>query len=110
KVTLMARNNYMSLRIIKVSTLGAFILFLHLDKKYPLHFIENFITELHTYSANNTINLFRNRLLNNKLRKIRETASITEALFIKTWNSYVTNKSVKTLRFVPEVESYPEFI
>lgn len=58
--------------------------------------------------TNNSINLLRNRLIQDAMSKSKLSMEYRAALFIKTWNLFLQNKESKVLKYVPENESYPK--
>lgn len=100
---------YYKLRIMSLSDMIGYIVFLHIDKKHDYDKVIEFFTQVVTYSENSTVNLFRERQIKNKMSRITEPASVTNALLAKTWNAYLLGRKYKTLRFNQD-EEYPEFM
>lgn len=101
---------YNKLRLLNKTDAMAYISFLKIDKGYSFSEISNFFNELNTFSENNTLNLFRERMIRDRLSTNKLKSKIKRALFIKTWNSYILNKEYKVLKFDEKREEYPEFI
>lgn len=86
---------------------GIFARILKLNEQKAKTFMEQLCTG---YGINNnTIVLLRNRLMQDKvsLRRMNQTTKI--ALIIKTWNAFLDERSIKTLKFNPDVEEFPTF-
>ena len=96
-------------KILQPSFIGGFYAFfskLDEDKAYQ------FISELCTGSGSNNfvINLLRNKLMQDKMSPRKMPPSLKIALIIKAWNYFVTDKSVKFLKFDTVNEEYPKAI
>jgi hypothetical protein len=96
-------------KILPPSFIGGFYAFfskLNEDKA------DQFISELCTGLGSNNfvINLLRNKLMQDKMSPRKMPPSLKIALIIKAWNYYVTNKSVKFLKFDTVNEEYPKAI
>lgn len=100
---------YHKLRIMSLSHMTGYTAFLHIDKKHDFDKVIEFFSQIVTYSENGTVNLFRERQIKNKVRRITEPLSVTQALLAKTWNAYLLGRSYKTLRFNQD-EQFPEFM
>lgn len=61
--------------------------------------------------TNITIELLRNRLIQNRISKTSNLSTkLINALIIKTWNAYRLNKEIKTLKFDEKVEEFPQIL
>lgn len=60
--------------------------------------------------TNNSIHLLRNRLIADKVSVNKVTPAIKKALIIKSWNAFYQDVNLKTLRYSPEKESFPEIL
>jgi hypothetical protein len=97
----------------KVWNHGEVILFYslltHVDKRLGHDFMRELCQG--TDITNDSIILLRNRLISEKINNTKKSLnSVTRALVIKTWNAYYLGKTIKTLRFNPETEEYPEIL
>jgi len=72
---------------------------------------EMFINQLTTGGniTNNTINLLRNKLMQDKISPRKMPPTLKIALIIKTWNLFVKNEDIKLLKFDTVNENFPEF-
>jgi hypothetical protein len=59
---------------------------------------------------NETILLLRNKLIADKVSIKKMPQNLKMALFIKTWNSFITGKTIKFLKFDSTREEYPKAI
>jgi hypothetical protein len=61
--------------------------------------------------TNESIIVLRNRLISDKIHSSKSSLpSHRRALVIKTWNAFYTNKTIKSLKYNPEIEEYPKII
>ena len=99
-------------RLLEHSLVGGTIYFLERYCGYNLDFICKFFDGLLSISSsdNKAIEIFRQRLWNEKCGVKKTARPILYALLIKTWNMYVTGKWTKCLKYTEEKEDYPEFI
>jgi hypothetical protein len=56
---------------------------------------------------NDSITLLRNQLTKDKLSMYKMSTQMKFAFIIKTWNAYVSNKTIKQLKFNPDLEPFP---
>jgi hypothetical protein len=56
---------------------------------------------------NESITLLRNQLTKDKLSMYKMSTQMKFAFIIKTWNAYVSNKTIKQLKFNPDLEPFP---
>lgn len=101
---------YLKLRLLRKSEIFSFYVYLIKNKHHSAEKVDQFFEEFNTYSKNDTINLFRNRLIKDKSIKTSEKPIIKRALFVKTWNSFITSKQLKTLKFNPDLDKFPKII
>jgi len=93
-------------RVVPPSWIGGFFAtFSEYDEVKAKEFMEQLFTG--NGITNGTINLLRKKLIDDKLATKKLNASNKMALFIKTWNSYLTNKQLKRLAYTPSKEEYP---
>jgi hypothetical protein len=97
----------------KIWNSGEVALFYGLLTEVDLRLGQEFMRELcqGTDITNDCIILLRNRLISDKVSTSNKlTVPTRKALVIKTWNSYYLGKTLKCLKFNPDVESYPKII
>jgi len=83
--------------------------FTHVDNRLGHDFMRELCQG--TDITNDSIILLRNRLISEKVNNTKKSLnSVTRALVIKTWNAYYLGKTIKTLRFNPEIEEYPAIL
>lgn len=100
KITRFSMQCMSKINIMTSSEIGAIYMFLVKEKKHPTEFVESFFRMLfyNENVSNSTINLFREKVIQSKLQaSLKMSSKYKEALFIKTWNSYVSNKELKVL-------------
>ncbi len=70
---------------------------------------EMFMNQLCTGSdiSNQTINLLRKKLIQDKMSIRKMPPNLKMAFIIKTWNNFITGNNIKILRFDPESEKFP---
>ena len=98
--------------ILENSIVGGVTHFLVRYGHYDIEFVKDFFLKVCSYDTceDNTLNMLRKRICENKGAVKKLQRSVLVALLIKTWNAYVTGKTIKCLRFNPDVEEYPKFI
>lgn len=102
-----------NVRIIEGSIIGGSIYYLVRIGGYDLDYIINFFRQLCSLdtSKNKSIDLFRKRLIQNSASSTSKMPrQLVFALLVKTWNAYVTNRTIKSLWWRSEDEEYPKFI
>ena len=108
KIANCARNWYMSFaKILQPSYFGGFYaLFSELDSEMAFSFFQQLATG--SDITNSSVNLLRNKLIQDKtsLRKMPPTLKI--ALIIKTWNYFVKGDEPKILKFNPISDDFPK--
>lgn len=80
---------------------------------YQNETVKDFFSMVCSYSTceNQSLDTLRLRLLKNRGSKIeRLSRTVLYAFVIKTWNAYVTGRTITCLRYNPEKEKYPTFI
>ena len=81
----------------------------HIDKRLGHDFMRELCQG--TDITNDSIILLRNRLISEKISNTKKSLnSVTRALVIKTWNACYLGKTIKTLKFNPEIEEYPAIL
>jgi hypothetical protein len=94
-------------KIIPMSTIGGmFATFYHIHKEDAVDFMDQLCKGINV--KNPSIELLRKRLIQEKLSNKKTTVTFRNVLIIKVWNFYRNNQSVKTLKFIPETESFPK--
>lgn len=102
-----ANNYYLSFaKILPTSMIGGFYAyFVKSDKELADSFISQLCTGANI--TNNTILLLRNRLIQDKV-SIKKLQKLSKIIFIiKTWNAFVINKELKSLKFDADIEKIP---
>ena len=56
---------------------------------------------------NESVSLLRNQLTKDKLSMYKMSSQMKFAFIIKTWNAYVSGKTIKQLKFNPDLEPFP---
>lgn len=100
------------LNILSTSEIGGLYAYLVKDKKHPNDFVESFFRMMFfdINVSNNTIKLFREKSIQDKLSSKRMSNIYKSTLLIKTWNSYVLGKELKTLSWNEAREGRLNFI
>lgn len=109
-VARMTTNWYVAFaKIMTPSMIGGFYAYLY--KLNPMK-AELFMNQLCTGSniTNQTINLLRTKLMQDKMSPRKMPPTLKMALIIKTWNNYVTNTHVKILKFDTIRDAFPTAI
>lgn len=96
-----ASKSYDHVRLLPISLLGAYVVFLIHDKKHPEQKVYDFFHELNGFSeiTNKTVSLLRDSLLRHITKQRVLTTTQKNAYIIKAWNSYVTGKELKNLSY-----------
>jgi hypothetical protein len=96
-------------KILPPSYIGGF--FAHFYKRNPDK-AELFMEQLCTGTGitNQTINLLRNKLMQDKMSLRKMPPSLKIALIIKAWNHYITGTQIKILKFDSVRDEYPTAI
>lgn len=103
---------YHNSRILKISEILGYILYLYFEKKYDIKRIYNFFEPLTTGRDinNNAIYLLRKKLIEEKTNMKKLPGVIKNALIIKAWNAFITGRELRILKYDQEREQKPEFI
>ncbi len=93
-------------RAFLVSELGAYHAYLIKERNYDESFVLSFFEQLteREQCTNNTIQLLRKTIINDKLSNRHIPAKHRMMLFVKTWNAYVDGKELSLLRWSPSIE------
>lgn len=102
---------YSKKRILKLSTVGAYMAYLIIQNHHKKDVVYDFFRQLFSNEnvCNGTITLLRERLIDAKLGSYNLSSRYQEAIVIKTWNAYITERVIKTLKW-SEAEDMPKFI
>jgi hypothetical protein len=94
-------------KILQPSYFGGFYaLFSELDPETAFSFFEQLATGLGI--TNSSVNLLRNKLIQDRTSLRKMPPALKIALIIKTWNFFVKGQSPKILKFNPIAEEYPK--
>lgn len=87
------------LRLMAASEIGGMFVYLVKDKKHPIEYVESFFRMLFFKEnvSNDTINILRDRIIQDKLSNKIMSSTYKSTLITKTWNCYVTGKVLKSL-------------
>lgn len=102
--------------VLEASIIGGTFHYLVRHCHYSEDTVKKFFEQINSYDtcAIQSLDILRKRLLQNKNEKNTRklVRNVLYALIIKTWNSYVLGEDTerKLIKFIPEKESYPEFI
>lgn len=98
-------------RILHSSIIGGTYYYLTRVGNYSSDFVQLFFDKLINLDpCEGCIDMLRRRLWNELQSKKKTQRNIIFALLVKVWNSFVTGKPLKCLKFNPDVEDYPKFI
>ena len=111
-VNQIAARCYKSLRIMKKSEIGGYILYLFLEKKHKMEVIDNFFKQLFNLSKteNTSIELLKDKMVSVKLSNVRMNETYKKNLIVKVWNNYIKGNNLTQLRYNKEVEGELKFI
>ena len=99
---------YRKLKIYTQSYYGGVMYYLSHDMGYSVTEVEGFFRRLCglTPTMNETVNRLRDVMINNMTTKGQTMTALKRDVFlIKTWNAYVEGRTVKQLKFIPEIDS-----
>lgn len=100
-------------RLLDGSIIGGTLYYLVRIGGYDVDFVKDFFDKLCSLDScdNVTIDLFRKRLIQNSTSPTSKMPKqLVFALLIKTWNAYVSKKTLKCLWYRSEDEAFPKFI
>ena len=108
----LASKCYDKVRLMSHAQVGAYALYLILDKKHAEEKVFSFFTELFgiTPSTNKAVAVAHDVLLRNITGQNVLTPTMKTAYIIKAWNYYVTGKEVKQLCYQKVRDAYISFI
>ena len=103
-----SRNWYINFaKILQPSYFGGFYaLFSELDSEIAFSFFQQLATG--SDITNSSVNLLRNKLMQDKTSLRKMPPSLKIALIIKTWNYFIKGEEPKILKFNPLMDEYPK--
>ncbi len=103
---------YRKLKLLNLSEIASMIMYLHLDKGHSMGIISSFFEQLITGKdvSNSTIEILREKLINNAVSATKYTHKVKLNLIKRTWNAYVKNESLKRLNTTCSSENNVKFI
>ena len=101
EITKFSKTVYNKLRVLVTSEYGGIAAHLILDLNHSIEETKNFWYEFCGLEpeTNSVIAILRSKLMNDKLSKAKMSAVMKQKLIIKTWNAYITGKSIKQLQY-----------
>lgn len=102
RIYLDAQSLYRKYRLLTLSDYGGIIAYLNLSIKHPYDTVIGFFEELTDKRkvTNDSIILLRQKMISDKLSQNKMTSFVKQKLIIKTWNAYVTCKTIKRLTYI----------
>ena len=99
KAIQLARACVNKVRLFSTSELGGLIVYLSKDKHHSFEVIESFcrMLFLNENICNSTIDVLREKIIQDRLSLNTMTSRYRSALIAKTWNAYITGKELKVL-------------
>lgn len=96
-----AKGLYTRSRLLSTSDYGGIIAYLILVLHHPHDTVMSFFDEFtdRKPTTNNAVMLLRNKLTQDAISTARLTSVARQKLLIKTWNAYVTGKTVRSLQY-----------
>jgi hypothetical protein len=93
-------------KILTQSFIGGFLAFFSdIDEDAATTFMNQLCTGKNI--ENDSINLLRMKLVNDKVSTHKLTATTKQMFIIKCWNAYRKNQTLKVIKFMPNQESFP---
>lgn len=101
-----SRKLYETGRFLSTTDYGGYMSYLIKGKNHPIDKVKSFFNELSSMAdtTNNVTFLLRQILMNDKMSKYKMTSAKRQKLLIKTWNYWLTGKTVKVLSWNPSNE------
>lgn len=89
------------IRLFSKTEIGGLCVYLIKDKYHSEDFVCAFFRMLYynEYVGNNTINLLREKIIQDAMSNKAFTGQYKQALLVKTWNAYVLNKEYRVLNY-----------
>jgi hypothetical protein len=87
---------------------GIYATLLDLNPSKALPFLEQFSSGRNV--TNETVLVLRDKLIADKVSNSKMSPAMKMAFIIKTWNAFVTNRTLKVLRFDKVKEDFPTFL
>lgn len=99
-------------KILKTTWIGGVYYFLtHKGGYTPLEVLPFFEALCHLETSGVTpCDTLRNFIIRHRMSNMKIEDGFLAALLIKAWNSYITGRTMKQIRFNQEIEDYPKFI
>jgi len=109
---LIARSKYDKKKLLRPSLIGAIVYYLLVNKKHKEEDIEAFFNQLFVVrdSEMNVINLLKDRLEDDKVRRIKRSANCLMAYIAKAWNAYLTKNDMRRLLYDEKKEGKIDFL
>lgn len=106
KACSIAKVAYAKRRLLTVSTIGGYALYLHDVMGHPYEVIESFFMQVFTGTGitNNVCLVLQDKLLKYALKEKRYSPQELTAYIHKSWNAFVTGKDIKALLYSMEKE------
>jgi len=100
------------MRLIKLTDVGAFYLYLVVTKKHDDASVRDFFVQLVDPRACecNAIHLLRERLIQNLTSRAKLTSKVKTILIIKAFNAYITGKKLLALRYSETIDENTWFL
>jgi hypothetical protein len=93
-------------KILTNSFIGGFLAFFSdINNEDAISFMNQLCTGKNV--ENDSINLLRMKLVNDKVSTHKLTATTKQMFIIKCWNAYRKNQTLKVIKFMPNQESFP---
>lgn len=97
--------------IFSTTELGGFYAFVVLEKRHSCDMIEDFLYQLLSNRTDyKCISELHRKVVTSKVGNSKMSSAMRTALFIKTWNAFVTGRDIKILRYNPDTEAKPEIL
>lgn len=99
-------------KVLKTTWIGGVYYFLtHKGGYTPLEVLPFFEALCHLETSGVTpCDTLRNFIIRHRMSNMKIEDGFLAALLIKTWNAYITGRTMKQIRFNQEIEDYPKFI
>lgn len=110
--TFARRIGHEGLKLIPESWIGGCSFYLIHTGGYPNDIVEKFFENINSQDAsgNNPCDAFRKYVIYRRMRNIPIDVNHLAAILVKTWNAYITNRTVTRISFDKSKEDYPTFI
>ena len=99
----LSKKCYKKLNFLTAREIGGVFSYLVIDKQYEQGYVRKFFEELFFNIENNkTVTLLRDRLIKDKISKSTLRYSVKMSLIAKTWNAWVADRVLRTLKLSDE--------